>query len=108
MALSWKEVDEQVMKRGGYHAVDVKDSRVPDDIVQMYFCRFSDGKYHLLGSRDHKTRAYFTEAEETHDDLGVATLPDGKTKLTDLVKGEQITITPEEGNPYQVEYIERS
>ncbi|MDZ4226775.1 MAG: hypothetical protein U1B79_01550, partial [Candidatus Pacearchaeota archaeon] len=65
MTLSWKEVDEQVLRRGGYHAISVKDPTVPEDTVQMYFCKFEDGNYHLLGSREWKMRPYFTEREET-------------------------------------------
>ena len=33
-------------------------------------------------------------------------LPEGKKKLTDLVKGEKFTINPERTDSYQVEYIE--
>lgn len=104
MVLSWKEVDREVLKRGGYHAVIVKDPQVPDDTVEMYFCKFSDDKYHLLGSRQGKTSAYFPEAGETHEDLGVVTLQEGKKSLRDLVEGELIIITPEGNDQYQVEY----
>ena len=49
---------------------------------------------------------YFSEREEIRQNLGKVILPEGKKKLTDLVKGEKFTINPGRTDSYQVEYIE--
>ena len=107
MTKSWKEVLEQVLKQGGYSAINVNDPKIPKDIVQMFFCKFDNGEYHLLGRRRQSTAMYFSESEETHQDLGIVTLPKEKKNLTELVKGDTLTINSE-SESYQVRYLEYS
>ena len=98
-------VGEQILKRGGYHAITVKTSS--DSERDMFICRFEDGNYHLLGHRPARRSDLFQESEETRQDLGIVALPNEKKNLSDLVRGETIMIHPKERDPYQVEYLER-
>ena len=98
-------IGEQILKRGGYHAITVKATS--DSVIDMFICRFEDGNYHLLGHRPARRSDLFSESGETGQDLGIVVLPAKKKKLTDLVKGEIIMIHPKERDSYQVEYIER-
>ena len=97
-------VNQQVEKRGGYHAIRVKSSSKSKDTTDMFIGRFDDGKYHLLGYGSTNLSYLFSEASETNQDLGVIELPRGKDKLSDLVKGEVFSIKPSEGDNYFVTY----
>jgi len=107
MTMSPSEVDAQILKNGGYSAIRVKNPSGSEK--ELFICKFEDGDYHLLGQRPSGPAAmYFSEREETRQNLGKVILPEGKKKLTDLVKGEKFTINPERTDSYQVEYIEHS
>jgi hypothetical protein len=101
------DVGKQILKRGGYHAITVKNPSGSGSERDMFICRFEDEQYHLLGYRPTEAAMYFSEAEETRLDLGIIVLPEGKGKLKDLVKGELLTINQGGKDPYQVEYVER-
>ena len=103
--MSPSEVDAQILKNGGYSAIRVKNPSGSEK--ELFICKFEDGDYHLLGQRPSgPTAMYFPERGETRQDLGKVILPEGKKKLTDLVKGEKFTINPGRTDSYQVEYIE--
>jgi len=105
MTISPSEVDAQILKTGGYSAIRVKNPSGSEK--DPFICKFEDGDYHLLGQRSCGPAAmYFSEREEIRQNLGKVILPEGKKKLTDLVKGEKFTINPGRTDSYQVEYIE--
>jgi len=107
MTMSPSEVDAQILKNGGYSAITVKNPSGSER--DLFICKFEDGDYHLLGHRPSGPAAmYFSERDEIRQNLGKVILPEGKKKLTDLVKGEKFTINPERTDSYQVEYIEHS
>src|SRR3989344_890041 len=105
MTRSPSEVGVQVLKNKGYSAIIVKN--LSGSEKELFICKFEDGNYHLLGQRSSGPAAtYFSEREETRQNLGKVILSEGKKKLTDLLKGEKFTINPERTDSYQVEYIE--
>ena len=67
---------------------------------------FVDRELHLLGYRPRIAAYLFSERECSSQDLGTVALPKGKS-LSDIVKGEKITVKENGCKPYKVEYIEK-
>jgi hypothetical protein len=70
----------------------------------MFIGRFkSDGQYHLLGHRPTGRSDMFSAESESNQDIGVVILPEGKTILRDLGKGDvfhvRLTGSKEEPSP---------
>ncbi|MBI2045596.1 hypothetical protein HYT23_06060 [Candidatus Pacearchaeota archaeon] len=94
----------QVEKRHGYHAIRIKYSPTSENTMDMFVCRFDDGKYHLLGYRPTNLSYILSEESEISQDLGIVYLPKGKDKLSQLAKGETFFIEPEGREKYAVFY----
>jgi len=79
-----------------HHEVRVRSQEGAETTYDYFIGRFeSDEKLHLLGYRPTGS-AYFSAESESSHDLGIVTLPDGKTHLGDLIEGDEIVITPQE------------
>lgn len=68
-----------------------------------FFVGHINGELHLLGYRPKIAAYLFSERECSSLDLGTVELPRGKS-LSDIVKGEKITIKENGCKPYKVEY----
>ena len=73
----------------------------------MSIGRFQDDMYHVMGYTPDSLRPYFSEMEESLLDLGVVTLPEGRSILSDLVNGDIFSFAPEghEGEPCQARFL---
>ena len=95
--------------RAGYHEIAVHyPADSPEPNTDMFIGRFQrDRKYHLLGHRPLGRSDLFSAESESNQDLGVVELPNGKTRLSDLQRGETFTIHSVERKPYTVKYDRR-
>jgi hypothetical protein len=95
------------LKNNGWHVVKVLFPPDSSEETRMSIGRFKDGNYHVLGYTPDAVRIYFSEREESLGDLGVVTLPKGKTSISDLVKGDLIQFAPEgkNDNPLTATYL---
>lgn len=77
----------------GFHEIKAHYPSKNKDETDLFIGRFkSDKQYHLLGHRPSDARAYFSVESESNQDLGKVVLPEGKSKMRELVKGDLITI----------------
>ncbi len=101
----------------GNHVSDKKSLRQKktedqkDETFDFFIGRFkSDNLYHLLGYRPHDLAYLFPAAHESTGDHGIVTLPDGKSSLASLVRGEILTVKPTLPNakPYKIVYLRQN
>ena len=84
-------------KVNNYHVLEVllRDEKTKSEGHYDVFIGRIDGVYHLLGYRPKEVAYMFSENECASLDLGIVELPKGKTSISDLVKGDEISFKDE-------------
>ncbi|MBI4150778.1 hypothetical protein HY492_01500 [Candidatus Woesearchaeota archaeon] len=79
-----------------YSVIVVKDPKSGEE-DDLFIGRLH-GERRLLGTRPSAFRYLFTERECTIMNKGKVTFPEGRAEISDLVEGDIITVTRDDGN----------
>lgn len=85
-------------KVNNYHVLEVVMSEGQEEKSEIFVGRI-DGVYHLLGDRPVALKYMFSENECASLDLGIVKLPKGKQSLSELVKGDIISVENQNEQP---------